>query len=155
VNTSRIPAAIDGLVSALRAAPALDGVVVFDGPPPRDLTDRDLVAVGWQLGGDSSAEMTQDFASAGARTRDETFAVACWLEAWTGDIDVGLRRARAFVLLGAVEEVLRGTNSNPTAPTLGGAVLWAHLTQASLLQQNTQDGVRVGIAFTVTCRARI
>jgi hypothetical protein len=153
--TSRIPAAIDALVSILRAAPALAGVQVVDGPPTIDQADADHVYVGWQTGADTAAELTQDFNAAGARTRDENFDILCEVDAWTGDSDVKTRRDRAFALLGVVEDALRATGANPTAPALNGAVLWAHLTQGSLVQQNTPSGVRVGVTFRIACRARI
>jgi len=59
-----------------------------------------------------------------------------------------------FTLVAAVETALRATDAAPTAPTLNGAVLWAHLTTGNL-QQVQSEGAVAGLAFTVTCRARI
>lgn len=156
--TSRVPAAIDALVSILRASSALSGVTVFDGPPAgsnSDQADADYVYIGWQPDSDIAAEITQDFAAAGARTRDEEFSIPCTVDTWSGDSDMSARRARAFVLLAAVEDAIRATGANPTAPTLNSAVLWAHLTGGSLEQASSEKGVRARIPFTVTCRARI
>lgn len=153
--TSRVPAAIDALVSILRASAALSGVVVHDGHPGSDLEDADLVVVGWDPESGSAVEMRQDFNAAGARTRDEDFDILCWLQSWTGDTDMSTRRLRAFALLGAVEDALRATGAAPTAPTLTGTVLWAHLTAAQVQQGRSPDGVIVGVSFRVTCRARI
>lgn len=152
---SAIPAAVDALVSILRAAAGLSGVSVVDGPPTGDQADADYVYVGWQPGSDTSVEMSQDFAHIGARARDEHFDILCAVDAWTGDTDVATRRARAFELLAEVEDALRATDAAPQAPTLNGTVLWAHLTQASLMQQHTAQGVQVVIGFRITCRARI
>ena len=153
--TSAVPAAVDALLAILQAAPALSGVSVLDGPPAVDLAVPDFVAVGWVPDTDVAVDITQAFASAGARTRDEDFAITCWAESWTGDNDVAARRRRVFALLAAVEDALRATNSAPTAPTLNGTVLWAGMTRGTYQQALTDRGVRTGIAFTVTCRARI
>ncbi|MFE2941038.1 hypothetical protein ACFXKG_18535 [Streptomyces sp. NPDC059255] len=155
MQTSAVPAAIAALLDICRNAPGLDGVTVVDGPPTVDMSDADLVAVGWAPGGDGGAELVQDFAYAGARSRDEDFSVTFWVESWSGDDDIAARRARAFELLAAIETAIRATGPNPEAPTLGGAVLWAHLTRAQLQQIATDQGARVGITGTVTCRARI
>jgi hypothetical protein len=151
-----VPAAIAVLLDICRTAPGLDGVLVIDGPPVGDMSDADLIAIGWSPGSDTAgAELQQDFAYAGARSRDEDFTVTGWIESWSGDDQVEPRRVRAFELLGVLETALRASGPNPTAPTLGGAVLWAHLTRAQLQQFSTDQGIRAGIAFTITCRARI
>lgn len=153
--TSAVPGAITQLLAILGAAAGLSGVQVIDGPPTVDMSMTEFVAVGWQPDGEESVQIAQDFASAGARTRDEDFAILCWLDTWTGDSDVSVRRARAFELLAVVENAIRASGGSPNAPSMNGSVQWAHLTNAVLKQANTQDGVRAGIAFTITCRARI
>jgi hypothetical protein len=153
--TSAVPGAITALLAILRADAGLSGVQVLDGPPVGDQSDQDYVAVGWQDGSEESVQIVQDFNAAGARTRDENFAILCWLDTWTGDSEVSARRVRAFELLAVIENAIRASGGSPTAPTMNGSVQWAHLTNAVLKQANTQDGVRAGIAFTVTCRARI
>ncbi|MGW4388205.1 hypothetical protein [Streptomyces sp. NPDC004685] len=152
--TSRVPAALDALLAILRAAPALAETRIVDGPETTNLTDRDRIHVGWQPGGDAAVTLTQDFNSAGARSRDEEFEIACYAESRGGETDMTARRARAFELVGAVEQALRATDAAPTAPTLNGAVLWAHLTTGNLTQDQT-SGARAGVAFSVSCRARI
>ncbi|MFJ2718997.1 hypothetical protein [Streptomyces sp. NPDC087437] len=152
--TSRVPAAVDGLLTALRAAPGLNGVAVVDGPPSVNLTARKYVFVGWQPGGDIAVSLAQTFNSAGARTRDETFQIAGYIEVRAGDKDMKARRDDAFAILGEIETALRATNDVPDAPTLGGAVLWAHLTAGDLSQAQAEGSV-AGLAFTVTCQARI
>lgn len=156
--TSKVPAAIDALVSILRASSALSGVRVIDGPPAgstSDQADNDYVYVGWQPDSDIAAEMTQDFNAAGARTRDEAFTIPGTIDTWSGDTDMSARRARAFVLLAALEDAIRATGANPTAPNLNSTVLWAHLTNGNLEQASTEKGVRARIPFAVSCRARI
>ncbi|MEU0691443.1 hypothetical protein [Streptomyces uncialis] len=152
--TSRVPAAVDALLAILRDAAGLTGVRIVDGPEAVNLTDRDRVHVGWQPGGEAAVELEQDFNAAGARTRDETFSIGCYAESRGGDRDMALRRARVFELAAAVETALRATDTEPEAPTLRGTVLWAHLTAGNLTQTHS-EGALAGLAFTVTCRARI
>lgn len=153
--TSKVPAAIDALVSILRAASGLSGVTVIDGPPVGDQADTEYVYVGWQPDSDNAVEFAQDFNATGARTRDEEFSILCTVDTWDGGDDVAARRARAFALLAALEDAIRATVAAPTAPTLNNTVLWAHLTSGSLQQANTEKGVRARIPVAVTCRARI
>lgn len=155
VATSAVPRAIAALLTILRAAPGLSGVEVIDGPPARDMSDQDLLAIGWSPDGDQAAETQQDFASAGARTRNEDFVITSWIDTWSGDSDMSVCRLRAFELLAVIEDAIRATGPNPDAPTLGGAVLWAHLTHGVLHQSSTDQGMRAGLGFSVTCRARI
>ncbi|MER7967674.1 hypothetical protein ABTX35_01425 [Streptomyces sp. NPDC096080] len=152
--TSAVPAAIAQLLAILRT-PAIDGADVIDGPPTTDVQTQDLIVIGWSPDGDQAAELTQDFNAAGARTRDEDFAITGWIDAWNGDTDFTPVRARVFELLGVVEERIRATGPNPEAPTLNGAVLWAHLTRGALRQSYTDQGARAALSFTVTCHARI
>jgi hypothetical protein len=153
--SSAIPAAIDALLEILGVAPGLSGVQVIDGPPIGDMSAQDYVAIGWQEDSEEAVQMEQDFNAAGARTRDENFTILCWLDTWTGDSDVRARRVRAFALLAAIEDAIRASGASPAAPTLNGTVLWAHLTGGLLKQANTDKGARAGLAFTITCRARI
>src|SRR3546814_45410 len=95
--TSRIPAAIDALVTRWTASSALAGVLVLDGPTVIDLTkQQDLVYVGWQPNADNgiAVEMQQEFAHIGGRTRNERFDILCFAESWTGDFDIQARRTR-------------------------------------------------------------
>ena len=152
--TSRVPAAVAALLAILRAAPALAGVRIVDGPEAVNATDRDRIHVGWSPGADAAVGLTQAFAYAGARRRDEEFEIACYAESRAGEKDMALRRIRVFELVAAVEEALRATDAAPEAPTLNGTVLWAHLTTGSL-QQAQAEGSLAGLAFTISCRARI
>lgn len=153
--TSAVPGAINGLLSILNNAVGLDGVDVIDGPPTDDVATVDYLAVGWSGAEDQAVEVVQDFNAAGARTRDEEFAIACVIDVWSGDDGMAAVRSRAFAILGVVEGALRATDANREAPTLNGTVLWAHMTRASLRQYFTDQGARVALGFTVSCHARI
>lgn len=154
MTTSRVPAAVDALLAILRAAPALSEVAIVDGPVGINLTQLQRIHVGWQPGGDAAVALEQSFNAAGARTRNEAFTISCYAEARAGDTDIKARRDEVFALVGEVETALRATNQAPTAPTLNGTVLWAHLTAGDLTQLQS-EGSLAGLAFTVTCQARI
>ncbi|MFD8797209.1 hypothetical protein [Streptomyces atroolivaceus] len=153
--TSAVPAAIDALLSLLGDAPGLSTVRVVDGPPGPNFTQKDLLYVGYAPGSDMAAEMQQRFASAGARRRDEDASLSCYIESRRGDTNIRDRRRHVFEILAVVETALRATNEDPTAPNLGGAVLWSDLTAGSLMQAQTESGALAGLAFTVHFRARI
>ncbi|MFE4649283.1 hypothetical protein [Streptomyces sp. NPDC056707] len=154
--TTAVPAAINALLEILGSAPALADVRIIDGPPTEDMSDEDLVCIGWAPGDEqASAESVQDFAYAGARARDEDLTITGWAESWSGEEEFADRRARAYELLAVIENALRATEAQPEAPTLNGTVQWAHLIRHRLQQLFTDSGSRVGIAFTIGCRARI
>ncbi|MGW6743785.1 hypothetical protein ACWGDX_24205 [Streptomyces sp. NPDC055025] len=152
---SRVPAAVDALLAILRAAPVLADILIVDGPPSTNFTERQRIYVGYQPnGGGSAVALTQSFSSAGARTRDENFSIVCYAESRSGDKDMALHRGAVFDIFAAVEVALRATDAAPEAPTLNGTVQWAHLTAGDLVQ-DTDSGSLAGLGFTVTCRARI
>lgn len=154
MQTSRVPTAVDALLAILRARPALAEVAIVDGPAAVNLTQRRRIHVGWQPGDGTAVALQQSFNAAGARTRDEAFTINGYAEARAGDKDMKARRDEVFALVGEIETALRATNEAPTAPTLNGTVLWAHLTAGDLAQAQ-QEGSIAGLAFTVTCQARI
>ncbi|MEU8713616.1 hypothetical protein [Streptomyces sp. NPDC048663] len=152
--TSRVPAAVDALLAILNGTPELSEVAIVDGPSSINFTQRQRLYVGWTPGDDASVSLEQAFNSAGARTRDEAFTIHCYAESRAGDKDMKARRDEVFTLVGVVESALRATNEAPTAPTLNGTVLWAHLTAGDLTQVQS-EGTGAGLVFTVTCQARI
>ncbi|NUL09069.1 hypothetical protein [Streptomyces lunaelactis] len=153
--TSAVPAAIDALLAILRAAPALDGVDVIDGPPLDDGSTHDWVAIGWQPTGDEGAQLGQTFAYAGGRRRDEESLIHGWAESWTGDGDIRVPRLRAFELLGVIESAIRNSDAQPAAANLGGVVLWSEFSAGLLRQVSDDMGLKAGIGFSIACRARI
>ncbi|MEU2313147.1 hypothetical protein ACFWFS_00300 [Streptomyces albidoflavus] len=154
--TSRVPAAVDALLAILGDSPALELVHIQDGPPASgQATDRHRLYIGWSPGADHSVDLQQSFATVGARRRDEEFSIPCYAESRAGDKDMALRRARVFEIVATVEAVLRASDAAPAAPTLGGTVLWSELTAGALDQVQDSEGSLAGLAFTVSCRARI
>ncbi|MBE4790916.1 hypothetical protein [Streptomyces caniscabiei] len=152
-TTSRVPAAMDAIVALVQGL-ALDGVKVVDGPSAVNVTERDRIHIGWQPGAESAASLQQQWNAAGARTRDESFAIPCYAESRGGDKDMAFRRRRVFEMVAAVEQALRATNDEPEAPTLNNTVLWSELTVGDLFQSHA-EGAIAGLSFTIACRARI
>lgn len=152
-TTSRVPDAVDALV-AIVAGLALDGVRVVDGPDPVNATERHRIHIGWSPTAEAAVTLQQQWNSAGARTRDEEFTIACYAESRGGDKDMGARRRRVFEMVAAIEQALRATSQAPEAPTLNGTVLWAEVATGDLVQ-GVADGAIAGLAFTISCRARI
>lgn len=150
---TRLDAVIDALVAALRAAGSLSGVTVLDGPPVTDDPLFEVVSVGfsWDPEDDRAAETTQGYHELGMTAkRDETVDVYCAVRVVNGDADVSTARARAVVLVGAVESVLRAD------PSMGLAdLLRAELSVGDLRQTQTAEGVGALIRFTVTATALI
>jgi hypothetical protein len=155
--TSAVPAAVDAFLALLRAADGLgeaSPIRVVDGPPTGNLAS-DSLFVGFQPGAEVAVSITQDFASAGARQRDENFDIACYIEVRAGGTDMAARRRRVFEIFAEVENALRATDAAPEAPTLNRTVQWAHLAAGDLLQVQSTDGALTALPFTVRCRARI
>jgi hypothetical protein len=148
--TSRVPAVLDALLAACRAASDLTGVAIVDGPPLTDLTNPDQVFIGWQPSADDvAAADAQDFAQLGAQRRDEQIDIRCYAESRSGDTVIKTVRDRAYALVGAVENLLRAD------ATLAGTVLWTHLVAGDLRQPQTDAGALAGVEFAVHARARI
>jgi hypothetical protein len=117
--TSRIPAAIDGLLAALRAlqATTLAGVDIYDGPKLDASQNGQRLFIGFddQTVGATGA---QDWASmpASGRSVAENITVNCVAESSTGQTDAKGRRDQCFSIIAAVEGVIKAD------PTLGGAI---------------------------------
>lgn len=151
---SRVPDAIDALMAVFAAAPALDGVHVFDGPPVTGSPLKDVVFVGYdgdpEGDGGQAVEFSQEWSSIGQKAKDETFTVNCAVLAWRGSTAVRPVRERAFALLAAVEDALRADPSlGMPPPTI---VAFA---SGSLQQAQWHDGITCRIPFQVAIKTRI
>jgi len=151
VATSAVPDVIDALVAAF------DAVVetVYDGPQVTKSYPKQFVAVGWdgeEGGGGEAATFSQRWGPLGARRREEDGTITCAAVAWSGDTKtpaVRNRREEAFALLAACENALRAD------PPLGATVRWGEVAGGSLIQEQTGEGVRVRVPFTVSYVHRI
>jgi hypothetical protein len=156
VATSTIPAAIDALLAACRAAPSLAAVAVHDGPEVAPYSTKADLFIGWAPNTDS-VDGEQSFAHIGARVRDERFEIECYATAWTGNSSTAAGaqktvRDSAFAILGAVEVLLRGGVGDPS---ITGSVMYAQITRLAVAQDQTKRGARCAVTFTIAARARI
>lgn len=146
--TSRLPAALEALVTALEAWPGLAGVTVRDGPSTSQATVQELVSVGYTGGDDdNSGESTLLTEGLGGSVDREQFTVRCIAVVLRGSDDISGARRRAYELLseaGAAIAVNR---------TLGGIVMRAMVSSHSLTQDQTPSGAQAAVVFDVTCDA--
>ena len=139
--TSALPAVLDALIAAAAAAPALEGVQVFDGPPVGDLGDQ-VVILGWS-GDDPSTEIT-DTTVTFDPTVSEQFAIPGQARSYSGDVEMAPRRTAVFALLDAVCGV-----ADALAPV--GVNCEAGVTVTSYTpRQIAQMGAEAEVRFTIT-----
>lgn len=145
---SAVDGAVTALVDLLRASDDLAGVTVHDGPPTVSETP-DWIAVGYQPGSAEAVDVTYDWAQIGAMTQEERITIRCSLACSSGDEPMGARRTRAVALRDAVASVIRANSR------LNDTVRVAHMTSATLMQEQTPQGAMAGYAFTVEATVRI
>jgi len=149
---STIPAALSALVERLRVSPALaalqlpgqPSVLVQDGPWLDRPTQPDVICIGWTTdeGNAVDVTVTRDMESG-----QESYRVVCLASSFSGDVDLGARRARTDALLEAVRTELMADQ------TLGGVIAIAEITDHSWDQYQTSQGCEVAVQFTVSVEA--
>lgn len=156
-GSSRVPALIDYLVGLFTGSAALGQatppVTVFDGPnvtgldPPLKLfvglTDPD------NLGIEAAATFTQARADLGSATRDETSAIHCVAEAWSGSDSISAVRHSAAAIVAAVETLVR----TDTTQFGGSGFAQPGVNVGELLQNNTPTGAIARIPFQIQFRS--
>lgn len=155
-TTSRIPEAIDALVTSLTTALGTTANVV-DGPPlswdniqlPENaVSETSFLFIGADPNSDTSADSQQDFNAAGAVSMDEQITIHCTAFVWSGDEKIKSLRDELFAIMATVDQTIRSD------PSLGDAVLYARFAGVDQLsQRQTEDGSDVTATFTVACRA--
>jgi hypothetical protein len=144
---STVPAVIDELVS--RFSQSVTDAQVCDALPRDDGDGGDYIFVGFAGVDDQQAATNsvtiEQMASAPGR---EQYTISCLVSAWRGvQDDVKLVRDRAYELLDAMAAELARDQ------TLGGLVVRATLTAASLDQYFSQGGVSVDIRAVISADA--
>lgn len=149
--TTAIPQVINGIISTLGGSSALTGVRIFDGPEVDMSYPNDFIAVGHDGSEDgevSVASVTQTFEQLGNMKQFEDGTVDCFLSTWDGGTSLSARRARAGVLLSAIDTAIRADS------TLAGSCIYSLLSSHSMTYLQTDQGAAVNINFTITYRAR-
>lgn len=148
VWTSRLPAAMDALVTAFAAAPELNGVTVRDGPSVSQAVVREVISVGYTgADGENDADSQLMTEGLGGVSDREQFTIRCVAAALRGTTDLPAARERAYELLSAAGAAIARDR------TLGGAVMRAMIGSHSLTQGQTSDGAQAVVVFTVECDA--
>lgn len=150
--TTAMPQVINGLISTLGAVPALSGVRIFDGPEIDSSYPGDWIAIGHDGSDDGevlATSVTQIYELLGNMAMFEDGTVQCYLAIWDGGTDLSAKRARAGVVLSAIDSAIRA-NAN-----LSGACLYSRLASHEMTYLQTNAGAAVSIGFTVEYRAKI
>jgi len=145
---STVPDALAALVAMFATAPGLDGVEVIDGPPVKDSSALESVAVGYSPSdGVDAVEMTSGFGDLGSSRDRESYTVHCTLGVLNGDRDTLTARTRAYQLYDAVGFVITDD------PTLRKTVMKASLGAHNFAQNDTNGGLLARVDFSVTVDA--
>lgn len=147
MSTSRIPAAVEALVSIFDAATT---ATVIDGRWVR-VPDGDYLTVGWTPD-DEGSSATQDWVGLGNRARNEMIDIPCYIDSFSGDTTTASRRNAAFGVLASCEDAVRAD------PTLGGVVPqpgWAQIGSYRERIEQVEKGLAVGVVFHVLIQTRI
>jgi hypothetical protein len=145
--SSQVPDAMTALLAAFRAAPALSGADVRDGPVVTGSAALEAVLVGWtgqpddQLAADAAVN-PEVFGDADDR---ELFSIRCAALVLNGQNDIAAARTRAYALLAACGAVVRADRR------LSGTVGDSHIGTHSLRQDQRPDGSQATVTFTVAC----
>lgn len=160
--TSRIPALLDYLVALfqgstlLGAAPAPNTVTVYDGPPTTELDPPLALYVGLSdpdnKAAEEAASFTQEWGGLGRQARNETTAVHCCAEAWTGTDDLRTVRQSVYGITDAVEVLMQSDTTQ-----FGGNILFPApgFAAGSLVQNNTDRGAIARVPFDLIFKSRI
>lgn len=151
--TSAQPAFIAAVISALKSAPALSGVRIFDGIEIDLSYPGDAIVIGHDGNMETdevvAGSIRQEYKQLGAISKFEDGSINGFLWSANGASDLTSRRVAAFNLLGALENVVRSDVS------FGGVVMYSGLETGSITYRQTTVGAAVGITFTITYRAKI
>lgn len=141
---SSIPTALDALVAALRLAPDLSDVTIYDGPVGTN-QEQDELIIG---DGPDAVAVDGDQSPEGLNSQVESYDIACRATVWRGDVaEAKPVRDRLFEIYAAVETTLRSD------PTLAGAVLSALPSAQTLSPRQENAGLLMDLVFTIRVSA--
>lgn len=146
--SSRVPAAIDALVTAFEAADELTGVTVWDGPQVSKATPQEMLTVAYSgEETDSDAEATSIPEGLGGGADRETFTIRCAAGVLRGTTDMAAARRRAYEIVALAGTVIARD------PRLGGCVMRARIASHSLRTDQTSSGAQAIVIFGIDCDA--
>jgi len=153
---STVPGAITGLVSALKASPALEGVEVYDGPVVSESKALAAILVGftgetmsrtgaYPVAEQPEVEVTATLEGLAVTPSRESYPIRNLLAVLNGAKNITAARTRAYSLLGGIGDAIK------TDRKLGGAVALARLGDHTLKQEQTAKGALITVIFEVQC----
>lgn len=155
-STTRVPAAIDALVTALEAV--LDPGIVYDGPELTGDAPPVVVCVGYDGDPEGDMRAVENWAQTwlpalGQQRREESFDVLGCVIAFSGDTSVKDRRDAVFATFGTFETAIRAAAN----VALGlGAPAQAEFSAGEFYQEQTGSGLQGRIPWRVSVsRVRI
>lgn len=146
--TSKLPAAMDALVTSFTQWPGLGGggVIVRDGPSASQATVKEILSVGFTGGeDDSDAGSTLLTEGMGGAVDREQFTIRCAAAVLRGSDDVSGARKRAYELLAEAGAAIAANRS------LGGSVMRAMISSHSLTMDLATNGAQAMVVFEVSC----
>jgi hypothetical protein len=145
--SSQVPDAITALLAAFRAAPALAGTDIRDGPVVTGSAALEAVLIGWtgQPGDSLAADATVNPEVLGDADDRELFTIRCATTVLNGQNDMAAARNRAYALLAACGAVIRADRR------LSGTVGDSHVSSHTLRQEQRPDGSQATVTFAVAC----
>lgn len=152
-------AALDALVSLATTAFANTAIRVVDGPSlgGQEKTSKQTLYVGAQTDEQDqpipAVTGAQDFRQVAIRVNEEAFSIHCVAAGWDGGTNMKTARDLALGVLASVENLLRATNANQTAPSLNGTVMYSRIGAQAIVQRQTAEGAACRIDFDVDCKA--
>jgi len=145
---SKVPAAIDALVTTFQTADGLRDVTVRDGASVSKARVLEIVSVGYTgIEGQADVDAIAATEGLGGSPDREQFSIRCVVAATSGGTDMPAARKRAYELFGAAAAAIAANR------TLNGEVMRAMVGSHSLTQYQTDQGAQAAVAFTVDCDA--
>jgi hypothetical protein len=152
--TSTIPAAIDHLVTAVRALPAFAApVVVCDGWP--DQRGNTGIVIGVTPDDDTTDDLNMH-AELGAQAQWEEYDIPCLVWSYVGGGQESMKTARdaAFALYDALDTYLRAHRSLDDVLRSGTAYISRVAVQQTGNAPEAGEGRSCVLAFTIRCKSR-
>lgn len=154
MSATRFNDAVLALLGLYQAAPAFEGIPVYDGPVVTGAADEEFLVVGHDgslaADGTFSAEVNagtvtqQDIAM--GPMREESGLINCALVCQSGETTVAARRQRASDLLAAAEDAAA---ANGALPTDAPGVMFTGTASGRWVTRQTAGGAVVIVAYRV------
>ena len=144
-DTSKLAATIVALLAKLRAEDNLekDGVQISDGVPGEPADEMICIR--------GATDWSQEWVgiASGTKPKEESFGLQLYIRVLMGRGSNDLARARAFYLLGIIEDALRND------PEITNTVWVSSFSRGEYVNANSGNHAEAQLHLTVDCRARI